>query len=101
MSSWNVVILASVICMALKVAGYLIPPRAFEHPTVARIANLMTVALLAALIAVQTLGAGQSIQVDARVPAVLVAAGLYALRVPFVVVVIAAAAVAALIRALT
>ena len=101
MSSWNVVILASVICMALKVAGYLIPPRAFEHPTVARIANLMTVALLAALIAVQTLGAGQSIQVDARLPAVLVAAGLYALRVPFVVVVIAAAAVAALIRALT
>ena len=101
MSSWNIVILASVICLALKVAGYLIPPRAFEHPTVARIANLMTVALLAALIAVQTLGAGQSIQVDARLPAVLVAAGLYALRVPFVVVVIAAAAVAALIRALT
>ncbi|MFB2598620.1 AzlD domain-containing protein [Herbiconiux sp. P17] len=101
MSSWNIVILASVICLGLKVAGYLIPPRAFEHPTVARIANLMTVALLAALIAVQTLGAGQSIQVDARLPAVLVAAGLYALRVPFVVVVIAAAAVAALIRALT
>ncbi len=101
MSAWNIVILASVICVALKVAGYLIPPRAFEHPTVARIANLLTVALLAALIAVQTLGAGQSIQVDARVPAVLVAAGLYALRVPFVVVVIAAAAVAALIRALT
>ncbi|SDZ01668.1 AzlD domain-containing protein [Herbiconiux ginsengi] len=101
MSAWNVVILASIICLALKVAGYLIPPRAFEHPTVARIANLMTVALLAALIAVQTLGAGQSIQVDARLPAVLVAAGLYALRVPFVVVVIAAAAVAALIRALT
>ncbi|WP_382305849.1 AzlD domain-containing protein [Herbiconiux sp. UC225_62] len=101
MSSWNIVILASIICLALKVAGYLIPPRAFEHPTVARIANLMTVALLAALIAVQTLGAGESIQVDARLPAVLVAAGLYALRVPFVVVVIAAAAVAALIRLLT
>jgi protein-S-isoprenylcysteine O-methyltransferase Ste14 len=100
-SSWTVVILASVVCMALKVAGYLIPPRAFEHPTVSRIANLMTVALLAALIAVQTLGAGQSIQVDARVPAILVAAGLYALRVPFVVVVIAAAVVAAGIRALT
>jgi protein-S-isoprenylcysteine O-methyltransferase Ste14 len=100
-TTWNVVILASVICVALKVAGYLIPARAFEHPTVSRIANLLTVALLAALIAVQTLGAGQSIQVDARVPAVLVAAGLYALRVPFVVVVIVAAGVAALIRAVT
>jgi len=101
MTTWQIVILASLICVALKVAGYLVPPRAFEHPTVARITNLLTVALLAALIAVQTLGAGQSIQVDARLPAVLVAAGLYALRVPFVLVVIAAAGVAALIRALT
>ncbi|GAA2222492.1 AzlD domain-containing protein [Herbiconiux moechotypicola] len=101
MSTWNVVILASIICVGLKAVGYLIPPRAFEHPTISRIANLLTVALLAGLIAVQTLGAGQSIQVDARVPAVIVAAGLYALRVPFVVVVIVAAGVAALIRALT
>jgi len=101
MTTWNIVILASLICVALKAVGYLVPPRAFEHPTVARIANLVTVALLAALIAVQTLGAGQAVEVDARVPAVVVAAGLYALRVPFVVVVIAAAAVAALIRLLT
>jgi hypothetical protein len=101
MSAWNIVILASIVCLALKAVGYVIPPRAFEHPTVARIANLLTVALLAGLIAVQTLGAGQSVEVDARVPAVLVAAVLYALRVPFVVVVIAAAAVAALIRLVT
>ncbi|QJU53705.1 AzlD domain-containing protein [Herbiconiux sp. KACC 21604] len=99
MSAWNIVLLASIICVGLKVAGYLIPAKAFEHPTIARIANLLTVALLAALIAVQTLGAGQSVQLDARVPAVAVAAVLYALRVPFVVVVIAAAAVAALLRA--
>ena len=58
-------------------------------------------ALLSALIVVQTLGSGQGIAVDARVPAVLVAAGLYALKVPFIVVVIAAAGVAALIRLLT
>ncbi|MDO9398495.1 MAG: AzlD domain-containing protein [Herbiconiux sp.] len=101
MSAWNVVILAAVICFGLKALGYLIPPRAFEHPTVARIANLLTVALLAGLIGVQTFGAGQSIQIDARLPAVVVAAGLYALKVPFVVVVIVAALVAAGIRALT
>jgi len=41
---------------------------------------------------------GQGIQIDARVPALIVAAGLFALRVPFILVVIAAAAVAALIR---
>ncbi|WP_368499620.1 AzlD domain-containing protein [Herbiconiux sp. A18JL235] len=99
MSTWNIVLLASIICVGLKVLGYLIPAKAFEHPTIARIANLLTVALLAALIAVQTLGVGQSVQLDARVPAVVVAAVLYALKVPFVVVVIAAAVVAALIRA--
>lgn len=98
MTTWQIVILASIICVGLKAVGYLVPERAVRHPTVTRITNLLTVALLAALIAVQTLGAGQSIQVDARLPAVLVAAGLYALRVPFVLVVIAAAAVAALIR---
>ncbi|MFB2581885.1 AzlD domain-containing protein [Herbiconiux sp. P15] len=101
MTAWQIVILASIVCLGLKAAGYLVPSKAFEHPTVARTANLLTVALLSALIAVQTLGAGQGIQVDARVPAVIVAAGLYALKVPFVLVVIAAAATAALIRAVT
>ena len=46
----------------------------------------------------QTLGDGQAIVVDARIPAVLVAAGLLLLRAPFLVVVVAAALVAALLR---
>jgi hypothetical protein len=98
---WQIVILASIAVLAIKVVGYLVPPRLFEKPTPARIANLLTVALLAALIVVQTLGSGRGIALDARVPAVAVAAGLFALRVPFIVVVIAAAATAALIRWLT
>ncbi len=98
MSLWTAVLLASVICLALKAIGYLIPPRWFEAPAPSRIVDLLTVALLAALVAVQTLGAGQEIVVDARVPAVLVAAGLLMLRAPFLVVVVAAAAVAALLR---
>ena len=57
-------------------------------------------ALLAALVAVQTLGAGQAVIVDARVPAVLVAAGLLWMRQSFLVVVFAAAAVAAVLRLL-
>jgi hypothetical protein len=95
---WNAVILASIICLAVKGAGYLVPARVLEAPRPARIADLLTVALLAALVAVQTLGVGQGVVVDARVPAVLVAAGLLALRAPFLVVVIAAAGVAALLR---
>lgn len=98
MTVWQIIILASIAVLALKLVGYLVPPSFVEKPTPARIANLLTVALLAALIAVQTLGAGQAIVFDARVPAIIVAAILFALRVPFIVVVIAAAGVAALIR---
>lgn len=98
MTLWTAVLVASIICVGLKTLGYLIPPRFLEAPKPARIADLLTVALLAALVAVQALGVGQSIVVDARIPALLVAAGLLVFRAPFLVVVVAAAAVAALLR---
>lgn len=98
MTLWTAIALASVVCLALKALGYLIPPRWFAAPAPSRIVDLLTVALLGALVAVQTLGVGQAIVVDARVPALLVAAGLLALRAPFLVVVVAAALVAALLR---
>ncbi len=98
MTIWQIIILAAIAVYALKLAGYLVPPSFIERPTPSRVANLLTVALLSALIVVQTLGDGQAIVVDARVPAIVVAAGLLALRVPFIVVVASAAAVAALVR---
>lgn len=98
MTMWTAILVASVICVALKAIGYLVPAKWVEAPRPMRIADLLTVALLAALVAVQTLGAGQAIVVDARVPAVLVAAGLLMLRAPFLVVVAAAALTAALLR---
>ncbi|MGL4257745.1 AzlD domain-containing protein [Microbacterium sp.] len=98
MTMWTALLVASILCVALKTVGYLVPPRWVEAPRPMRIADLLTVALLAALVAVQTLGAGQAVVVDARVPAVLVAAGLLLLRAPFLVVVAAAALTAALLR---
>lgn len=98
MTMWNAVLIASIVCVALKGIGYLMPPRWFDAPAPSRVIDLLTVALLAALVAVQTLGVGQQIVVDARVPALLVAAGLLVLRAPFLVVVVAAALVAALLR---
>lgn len=100
MSVWSAILLAAVVCLALKAVGYLVPPKVLEAPRPARISDLLTVALLAALVAVQTLGVGQAVVVDARVPALLVAAGLLWLRQSFLVVVFAAAAVAALLRLL-
>lgn len=101
MTFWQIIILASIAVLALKVVGYLVPPSLLEKPAAARVADLLTIALLAALAAVQTFGAGEEIVVDARVPAVIVAFALFALRVPFILVVIAAAGVAAGIRALS
>ena len=98
MTVWQIILLASIAVLALKVVGYLVPPSLIERTTPSRVANLLTVALLSALIVVQTLGQGQAIVLDARVPAIIVAAGLFALRVPFIVVVAAAAATAAALR---
>ena len=98
MTLWGAIVLVATVCLAMKAAGYLVPARILEEPRPARISDLLTVALLAALVAVQTLGAGQAVMVDARVPAVLVAAGLLWARQSFLVVVFAAAAVAALLR---
>ncbi|MFG6491526.1 AzlD domain-containing protein [Microbacterium sp. P03] len=98
MTLWTAVLVASIICVALKTLGYLVPTSVLEAPRPARIADLLTVALLAALVGVQALGVGQTIVVDARVPALLVAAGLLLVRAPFLVVVVAAAGTAALLR---
>ena len=101
MTLWQIIILASIACVVLKMLGFLVPARVLENLAASRTADLLTVALLAALVAVQTLGQGEAIVLDARVPAVIVAVALFALRVPFIVVVVVAAAVAAGIRAFT
>ena len=98
MTAWTAVLLASVICAALKVVGYAIPTSWLDAPRPTRITDLLTVALLAALVAVQTVGEGQSLVIDARLPAAAVAAGLLLMRAPFLVVVFAGALVAALLR---
>ncbi|GEB46150.1 branched-chain amino acid transporter AzlD [Microbacterium testaceum] len=98
MTLWTAVLAASVLCVALKATGYLLPAHWLDAPRPARIADLLTVALLAALVMVQTLGAGSAVVVDARLPAVGVAALLLWARAPFLVVVAAAAGTAALLR---
>ena len=98
MSIWNVILLASIAVLLLKLLGYLVPASVMERPAPSRIATLLTVALLSALVVTQTLERDHQVVVDARLPALVVAAILLALRAPFIVVVISAAVVAALIR---
>lgn len=93
-----IVLLSSAGVFAIKLIGFLLPATILSRPTPTRIANLLTVAMLAALVAVQTLSVGESIVLDARIPAVLIAIGLFALRVPFIVVVLVAGVVAGVLR---
>lgn len=99
MTPWTGILLASILCVALKAIGYLLPPRWFDGPRAQRVIDQLTVALLSALVVVQTLGAGTAIVLDARLPAVAAAAVLLMLRAPFLVVVAVAALVAAALRA--
>ena len=57
-------------------------------------------ALLAALVAVELTGSNGRIHLDAQLPAVVVAAGLAAMRAPLIVSVVSGAIVAALLRAI-
>lgn len=100
MTVWQIVLLASVAVLALKVAGYLVPPSLMERPTPARVANLTTVGLLAALVVTQTFEREGGLVLDARVPAVVLAGILFAFRVPFIVVILVAAPTAAGLRLL-
>lgn len=100
MSVWNIILIASIAVLGLKLVGYLVPPAFMERPTPARVANLLTVALLAALVVTQTLERDHQLVLDARLPAVGVAAVLLMLRAPFIVVVLSAAFVAAALRLL-
>jgi Branched-chain amino acid transport protein (AzlD) len=97
---WTAVLVACGACFGLKLVGYLAPHHWLESERVTRVAGLVTIALLAALLAVQTLGSGHGLGVDARLPAVGVAAVLLWRRAPFIVVVTTAAVVAAGLRLL-
>lgn len=95
---WPAVVLAGVGCYLLKLAGLSLPERVLAHPTVERVADLIPVALLAALVAVQVFADGPALVLDARALGLAFAVVALLLRAPFLVVVVGASVVAALAR---
>jgi branched-subunit amino acid transport protein len=95
---WTAVLLAGIGCYLLKLAGMSLPEEVLSHPTVERVADLIPVALLAALVAVQVFAGGTSLTLDARVLGLGFAVVALLLRMPFLVVVVGASLVAALAR---
>ncbi len=94
------VLAAALICLAIKLVGYLVPASVLEKPRLAHTAAMVTCGMLAALVVTQTFAAGDALVVDARLVAVAVAAIALWLRAPFIVVVVLGAVAAAAVRAL-
>jgi Branched-chain amino acid transport protein (AzlD) len=95
---WLAVLVGSAGCYALKLAGLSMPRRLLGNPRVLRISAMVPIALLAALVALQTFTIGTRMVIDARVAGVAVALVAVLLRAPFLVVVVIAVVTTALLR---
>jgi branched-subunit amino acid transport protein len=101
MTLWTTVLLASGLAFTLKLLGYVVPHQVLDGVFVSRVTAMLPVALLSALVAVQTFTApGGGLTLDARSAGMAVAVIALVLRAPFLLVVILAAATAATMRAI-
>jgi uncharacterized membrane protein len=98
---WATVVVGSLGCYLLKLAGLSVPPSWVEQPWVARVVDFVPAALLAALVAVQAVAAGNDLVLDGRLVGLAVAALALALRAPFIVVLVLAGAAGAVVQALS
>ena len=88
---WIATIGSSVIAFVLKYSGHSVPERWLSHPKIQRINALIPIALLSALVAVQSFSEKSKLIIDQRVVGLVVAMIALFLRAPFPVVVLSAA----------
>lgn len=91
------VVLASLAVYSWKLLGYLVPAKIIT-PWIRAFSDRVTITLLAALVGLQGIAVGNELQLDARVPALVVAGVLLWLKVPYILVVLAGAITAAGLR---
>ena len=94
---WIATIGTSLIAFALKFGGHSIPQHLIENPKLQRVNSLIPIALLSALVAVQTFTSESKVMIDHRLAGVSVAVIALLLKAPFPVVVLSAAITSAAI----
>jgi branched-subunit amino acid transport protein len=94
---WTAVIGTSVIAFLLKYSGHSVPEKWLSHPRIQRVNTLIPIALLSALVAVQSFTEKSKLMIDHRILGLSVAIVALLLKAPFPVVVISAAASSALL----
>jgi branched-subunit amino acid transport protein len=97
---WAAILASAAGCYLLKLLGLSVPVRVLDRPLVRRVADLIPVALLSALVVVEAFSTGQRVTIDARVSGVLAGVVALVLRAPFLVVVAVAAVTTAVLRLL-
>ena len=93
---WIAVIGTSAIAFALKFFGHSVPEKYLSHPRALRINTLIPIALLSALVAVQTVTEKSKLVLDQRLAGMAVAVIALLFKAPFPVVVLGSALVSAL-----
>ena len=94
---WIAVIGTSAIAFLLKYSGHSVPEKWLSHPKIQKVNALIPIALLSALVAVQTFTEISKLMIDHRLLGLSVAVVALFLKAPFPVVVISAAASSALL----
>ena len=92
---WIAVIGTSAIAFGLKYFGHSVPERYLSNPRALRINTLIPIALLSALVAVQTFANKSVLVIDQRVAGMTVSVIALMLKAPFPVVVLGSAAASA------
>ncbi|MGQ3382738.1 AzlD domain-containing protein [Glutamicibacter sp. TV12E] len=84
---------------AIKLCGYFVPRKVLDSPIMTRVASTLTIALLASLVTVNAFTSGQELVIDARIGALAAAMIALFFKAPYLVVVLAGALAAILLRA--
>ena len=94
---WIATLGTSVVAFALKYSGHSVPERWLSHPKIQRVNALIPIALLSALVSVQSFTEKTTLVVDQRIVGLVVAITALLLKAPFPVVVISAAVSSAIV----
>jgi hypothetical protein len=88
---WVATLGTSLVAFLLKYSGHSVPERWLSHPKIQRINALIPIALLSALVAVQSFSEKSELMIDQRLVGLTVAIIALILKAPFPIVVLSAA----------
>jgi hypothetical protein len=88
---WVATIGTIVIAFLLKYSGHSVPERWLSHPKIQKVNALIPIALLSALVAVQSFSEKSQLMIDQRLVGLTVAIIALLLKAPFPIVVLSAA----------